>query len=110
MLHISPSQYARIKRGEISPRLELLFKLASLFEKDALELLEVGQYFTKTQFAYDSPDTTQAQQSNVYHNNYYGNDTMAAEIEKLKQELRHKDELLQQKDKIIALLQKKQAD
>ena len=102
-LNISPTQYARIERGEISPRIEMLFKIAGLFEKDVLELLEVAQHFTQTQFAYSSPDATQAQQSNVY-NNYYGNDAMAAEIEKMKQTVQHTAEKLAQQNELLAQL------
>lgn len=103
-LHISPTQYARIERGEISPRIEMLFKIAGLFEKDVWELLEVAQHFTQTQFAYSSPDATQAQQSNVYHNNYYGNDVMAAEMEKMRQTVQHTTEKLTQQDELLAQL------
>ena len=103
-LHISPSQYARIERGEVSPRVEMLLRIAALFEADVLELLDTAQHFIQTQFAYSSPEATQAQQSNVYHNNYYGNDAMAAEIDKLKLSLQHKDEEIALLKEMLALL------
>lgn len=47
-------------------------------------------------------DQVQAQQGNVYHNTYYGNDALAAELEKMQQNLRHQSELLKQQEAILA--------
>lgn len=104
-LNISTSQYARLEKGKVSPRMEVLCRLAELFETELVELLAVAP--SQTPLAHSSPEAVQSQQnqpSNVYHNNYYGNDTLAAELEKLHQALRHSNEKLKRQEELLTQL------
>lgn len=95
----------RLEKGKVSPRMEVLCRLAELFETELVELLAVAP--SQTPPAHSSPEAVQSQQnqpSNVYHNNYYGNDTLAAELEKLHQALRHSNEKLKQQEELLTQL------
>lgn len=104
-LNISTSQYTRLEKGKVSPRMEVLCRLAELFETELVKLLAVAP--SQTPPAHSSPEAVQSlqnQPSNVYHNNYYGNDTLAAELEKLHQALRHSNEKLKRQEELLTQL------
>ncbi|WP_439258053.1 helix-turn-helix domain-containing protein [Lonepinella sp. BR2271] len=105
-LDMSVNGYAKIERGESKLSLEKLEQIANLFNMDALEFMNAtqkGVYFLHN----DSVD------NNVV---YYGqnDESLLAEIEKLKLMLKHKDDLLEQRqqeinrlDRIVNLLEQK---
>lgn len=116
-MNISPTSYARLERGEVQPKIKKLQQLAQILEVEMNELLESGD--KNVSLSVSVNENNELSQSsaqagwNFYHshNNYYGNDALAAEIDKLQQALRHKDDSLQQlnallaqKDREIALL------
>lgn len=100
-LHLSTDAYAKIERGERGLDVSRLEKIASVFGIDASELLAIND---KSSICFINENSSQYQ----YH--YYHNDNIAHhlqlknQIEKLELQLAHKDELLAQKDKEIALL------
>lgn len=92
-LGITRNGYAKIERGESMPNLERLNDIATLFGVEITELLDNKNFI--------------CQISENYSNNYYNSDqSLVSEIKELKLIISHKDELLAQKDKEIALLRK----
>ena len=117
-MEISPTTYARIERGEIQPKIEKLQQLAQILKVDVNELLEHEDKSVLLSVNGSSDFSNSPHQAgwNFYHNhnNYYGNDALAAEIDKLKRELQHEKEkvLLLQKETAFLkdLLQNKNTD
>lgn len=103
-MKMSKSGYAKIERGESKVTTEKLEKIAAIFNIDIAELMKTGN---SGMFYLISENSSQA--------NYYGySETLAAEIDKLKLIIQHKDELLKQKDSenevlkaLVAALQSK---
>ncbi len=98
------SGYAKLERGETKLHYDKLVQIAQIFNMNVVDLIdtEKGVVFFMT----ENGDHTQA-------NYYSSNDSMSVEIEKLKLQISHKDELLAQKDqelmslrKMLALLEK----
>lgn len=99
-LNMSVNGYARIERGETKLHLDKLLQIADIFEIDVIELMaanDKGMLFLMNRHC----DNMGAQ--------YYGNvvqQNHVAEIEKLNLMLRHKDELIEQKNQELAALHK----
>ena len=105
-LDMSVNSYARIERGESKLDFEKLERIADVFDMDVLELenpnsrgvvLSVGEN--------TMPNNYGSYGSLVYNHNYYGAEEMAAEADRLRLMLGHKDEIIAQKDKELAALQ-----
>lgn len=93
MLNMSKNGYGKLERGESRITVEHLQQIAQVFNVDVADLLKEDRDFT---LLLGDNYTNCA-------NNYHDNNQ---EIEKLTMMIAHKDELLIQKDKEIALLRK----
>lgn len=108
-LAMSANGYAKVERGETKLTLPRLQKIADIFQMDLNDLTQENENGFVVIIGENSAHGIH---SNI--NLYAGNASeLAAEIEKLKLIIQHKDELLAQKDreltakeKIIELLQK----
>ncbi|MDN3210577.1 helix-turn-helix domain-containing protein [Haemophilus sp. SZY H51] len=108
-MNMSVAGYAKIERGETNISLHKLKQIASVLQIDLLDLLST----------HDSGVILVGGENNQNHfrNNYYGNQSAELEVEKLKLELKHKDELLKQRESeletlrdIVNLLKQKMKD
>ena len=91
-LNMSKNGYARIERGESKLNMERLEQIAEIFSIDVIDL--ISQEYERAIFM-----VGRMGDSHTGYNTYYGNDnSLAAEMEKLKLVIQHKDELLAQKD------------
>lgn len=93
MLNMSKNGYGKLERGESRITIEHLQQIAQVFNVDVADLLKEDRDFT----------LLLGDNHGNYANKYYDN---TQEIEKLTMMIAHKDELLVQKDKEIALLRK----
>ena len=93
MLNMSKNGYGKLERGESRITVEHLQQIAQVFNVDVADLLKEDRDFT----------LLLGDNHGNYANKYYDN---TQEIEKLTMMIAHKDELLIQKDKEIALLRK----
>ena len=93
MLNMSKNGYGKLERGESRITIEHLQQIAQVFNVDVADLLKEDRDFT----------LLLGDNHGNYTNKYYDN---TQEIEKLTMMIAHKDELLVQKDKEIALLRK----
>ncbi|RDF10187.1 XRE family transcriptional regulator [Haemophilus paraphrohaemolyticus] len=96
-MNMSPSGYAKIERGETRLQYDKLVQIAQIFNMNLSELVDEnrGIIFLLNE------------NGNNTSTNYYGNnDSLIIEIEKLKLQLIHKDELLEQKEKELEMLRK----
>lgn len=98
-MNMSLSGYAKIERGETRLYLEKLQQIANIFQIDVSDLISPN----KGVVFYMQGNTDSNANTLTY---YAGNESIAAEVEKLKLVISHKDELLQQKQKEIDSLQK----
>ena len=99
-LNMSKNGDARIERGESKLNMERLEQIAEIFRIDVIDL--ISQEYERAIFMVGGMGD-----SHTGYNTYYGNDnSLAAEMEKLKLVIQHKDELLAQKDNEIAALKK----
>lgn len=94
---MSPSGYAKIERGETKLQYDKLVQIAQIFNLSVADLVDTerGVIFCMN----ENGDHTSA-------NYYSSNDSMTIELEKLKLQLAHKDELLAQKEKELEGLRK----
>ena len=108
-MNMSVAGYAKIERGETNISLHKLKQIASVLQIDLLDLVST----------HDSGVILVGGENNQNHfrNNYYGNQAAELEVEKLKLELKHKDELLKQRENeletlrdIVNLLKQKMKD
>lgn len=94
-MNMSTTGYSKIERGETKLNLHKLEQIAAIFNIDVLELMDtnkVGVFLIN-----ESGDHVSA--------NYYGSDEkMAVEIEKLKLQLTHSQQIIQQKNDEISAL------
>ncbi len=96
-LDMSTNGYSRIERGETKPTVQKLEKIAEIFGMDLIDLLSVSGKGVFYVFGENSGSNSC---------NYYGSSQeLTIEIEKLKLELAHKDELLAQKQRENDILQ-----
>lgn len=96
-MNMSPSGYAKIERGETRFQYDKLVQIAQIFNVSLSDLIDndKGVIF----FMNENGNNTSA--------NYYSGDySIMFEIEKLKLQLIHKDELLEQKEKELETLRK----
>lgn len=96
-IHMSKNGYAKIERGETKPNLDRLAQIAQVFGMDLVELISINDKGLICLFSENNNGTQ-------YGNFYQGADALAAENEKLQLIIRHKEELLAQKDNEIAAL------
>lgn len=95
-MNMSVAGYAKIERGETNISLHKLKQIASVLQIDLLDLVST----------HDSGVILVGGENNQNHfrNNYYGNQAAELEVEKLKLELKHKDELLKQRENELETL------
>ena len=95
-MNMSVAGYAKIERGETNISLHKLKQIASVLRIDLLDLVST----------HDSGVILVGGENNQNHfrNNYYGNQVAELEVEKLKLELKHKDELLKQRENELETL------
>ena len=95
-MNMSVAGYAKILRGETNISLHKLKQIASVLQIDLLDLVST----------HDSGVILVGGENNQNHfrNNYYGNQAAELEVEKLKLELKHKDELLKQRENELETL------
>lgn len=96
-MNMSPSGYAKIERGETRLQYDKLVQIAQIFNVSLSDLVDndKGVIF----FMNKNGNNTSA-------NYYSGDHSIMFEIEKLKLQLIHKDELLEQKEKELETLRK----
>lgn len=90
-LHLTPSSYAKLERGETKIKIERLQQIANIFNIDISELLEDSRNILN--IAIDSD-------IEVYGNNNLCD--IAIDNLSFKKELKLKDKIIQDKDSIIA--------
>lgn len=95
-MNMSVAGYAKIERGETNISLHKLKQIASVLQIDLLDLVST----------HDSGVILVGGENNQNHfrNNYYGNQATELEVEKLKLELKHKNELLKQRENELETL------
>lgn len=95
-MNMSVAGYAKIERGETNISLHKLKQIASVLQIDLLDLVST----------HDSGVILVGGENNQNHfrNNYYGNQAAELEVEKLNLELKHKDELLKQRENELETL------
>ena len=95
-MNMSVAGYAKIERGETNISLHKLKQIASVLQIDLLDLVST----------HDSGVILVGGENNQNHfrNNYYGNQAAELEVEKLKLELKHKDELLKHRENELETL------
>ena len=95
-MNMSVAGYAKIERGETNISLHKLKQIASVLQIDLLDLVST----------HDSGVILVGGENNQnqFRNNYYGNQSVELEVEKLKLELKHKDELLKQRENELETL------
>ena len=96
-MDIAPNTYARFERGETRLDFNKLEQIALLFHCKLTDLVDQDKQALFFQIGYDNH---QQQNSTQYNSS----DTLAAENEKLKLIIQHKDELLTQKENELATL------
>lgn len=100
-LGMSVTGYGKIERGEVRSNLSRLEQISEVFEMDICELLAYGEkekiYFNNS-----------ANEANNSNNFVFavGNENLEQVIQQLQLMLTHKDEIIAQKDKIIAGLER----
>ena len=89
-MNMSVTGYAKIERGETNLSLHKLKQIAAVLQIDLIDLVSPN----------DNGVILVGGENNQNHfrNNYYGGQSAEFEIEKLKLELKHKDDLLKQKE------------
>ena len=102
-LDMSVNSYARMERGESKLDFEKLERIADVFDIDVLELVNPNSRGVVLFVGENTMPNNYG--SLVYNHNYYGAEEMAAEADRLRLMLGHKDEIIAQKDKELAALQ-----
>lgn len=98
-LNMSKNGYAKVERGETRLTVDTLDKISQAFDMDMVELMSISDKGAICLFSENSNGTQ-------YGNYYQGNENMIAENEKLQLVIKHKDELLAQKDELINSLKR----
>lgn len=93
---LSRNGYANIERGESIPSIESLEKIANVFGIKVEELMSSDERNLIISVVNGKGD---------YHTNYYSHTSAENELSTLHQIIKHKDEMLIQKDTIIDILQ-----
>ncbi len=97
-LHMSLTSYAKLERGESKFYLDKLEKIAEVFQVDLIDLLSLNKQGLVWLISGDGSGNN----SNV--NYYNSNNVRNFELEKLTLQLQHKNEIIEQKDKLIEQL------
>lgn len=92
-LNISANGYSKIERGETRLNLPRLEQIADIFEMDIVELLQ-----SESGWNYHFGDNNSNNYSAIYS---VSSAELAMEIEKLRQEIQHKKDIILQKDKLL---------
>lgn len=95
-LAMSTGGYAKIERGESSINLNRLEQIADLFHLNVLEFIQFG-----TQGFFFQINDNHNNNNNNTDISFFSSANEQSEIEKLKNMLQHKDELIALKDEII---------
>ncbi|MBS9780155.1 MAG: helix-turn-helix transcriptional regulator [Moraxellaceae bacterium] len=98
-VNMSKNGYAKMERGESRLTVETLDKVAQAFNMDMVELINLTDKGMVCLFSDNSQGTQ-------FGNFYQGSENLINENEKLKLELKYKDELLSQKDNELIALKK----
>lgn len=97
-LHMSLTSYAKLERGESKLYLDKLEKIAEVFQIDLIDFLSLNKQGLVWLISGDGSGNN----SNV---NYYNSSNIRDfELEKLTLQLQHKNEIIEQKDKLIEQL------
>lgn len=99
-LNISTSSYQRIEQGKTRISLQQLDALANLFDLDIIKLLGNNVSISSNHDNHAQSNHAQTQ------NNYYGDEALAAEIDKLKQAQEYSNILITQLQAENAFLKK----
>ncbi|UOP04512.1 helix-turn-helix domain-containing protein [Conchiformibius kuhniae] len=92
-MQMTKSGYAKIERGQSKINMERLEQIAAIFDIDVLELMTRG----------NNGGSFYLLSENSHQSNYYGNsESLVSEIEKLKLIIQHQQEMLAQKDLLLA--------
>lgn len=103
-LEMTTNGYTQIERNIGNPNLPKIEKIAAIFNMTTLEFLDFCENGATFYISTDNQQT-----SDNYGKNYYifgknGHEILLAELEKAELSIKHKDELLAQKDNEIAAL------
>lgn len=98
-VEMSKNGYAKVERGETRLTVETLDKIAQVFDMDMVELINISDKGLVCLFSENNSGTH-------YGNYYQSSESVLAENEKLQLSLSHKDEIIAQKDLLIATLQR----
>ena len=91
-MQMTKSGYAKIERGQSKINTERLEQIANIFGTDITELLKMGLNGTFNLI-----------KENGSQSNYYGSsESLVSEIEKLELTIKHQQEMLAQKDLLLA--------
>ncbi|MCQ9121070.1 helix-turn-helix domain-containing protein [Rodentibacter pneumotropicus] len=97
-MNMSLSGYAKLERGETKLHYDKLVQIAKIFNLNVVDLVDSEKSIVF--FMNENSD------HNVQTSYYNSSDSMSIEVEKLKLQLSHKDELLAQKEKELETLRK----
>ncbi len=86
-IHMSKNGYGKMERGESRLTYDALQKIASVFEMDVVELINLSENGLVCLFSENNSGTH-------YGNFYQGEQHLVAENEKLQLIIKHKDELI----------------
>lgn len=98
-LNMSKNGYAKVERGETRLTVDTLDKISQAFDMDMVELMNLSDNGLVCLFSENNSGTH-------YGNFYQGSENIIAENEKLQLVIKHKDELLAQKDELINSLKR----
>lgn len=97
-LEMSLSGYTKIERGINHPNIPTLERIARILNVDIIDLLSINE---KGQIFIIGDNQTSSQN---YFGNHKSHEFFQVQIEQLKSEIQHKNEMIEQKDKEIDLL------
>lgn len=102
-LSMSLNGYAKIERGVTKLNIQKLEKIAQIFNMDLVELLSINDKGVFYVFGDNSSNHTDTGSNNT---TYYGNtQELNSKIEQLELIIKHKEEMLEQKEREIKNLQ-----
>ncbi len=102
-LSMSLNGYAKIERGVTKLNIQKLEKIAQIFNMDLVELLSINDKGVFYVFGDNSSNHTDTGSNNT---TYYGNtQELNSKIEQLELTIKHKEEMLEQKEREIKNLQ-----
>lgn len=107
-MNVSKNSYGRLERGETTFTERKLEQISTIFQIDDWAKIKSCPE-DKILFLLSQNTTVEngnLEQGDITNNHYYGKESLQNEIEKLQLQLTHKDEIIAQKDKEIARLER----